>query len=302
MKSPPDVYPIPMLTYLLQSRLTLDGWEFLTAAFDEIKSGVSFLRFKQLLSLASRHVASDVTLDPNCDELRRFEREKADFDPVRWSLLETLRIALLLSFAEVANGDFPALFDRCFRFADHNETCALYRALPLLPYGPLLVARARQGCRTNMRTVFEAVACDSNFPVRHFDDASWCQLILKAVFIDVPLARIESLDTRLSPELARMALDFADERRSAGRDVPAQLWLCLGPYAGARGLAALRAELQGGTERGKQGALLALGRAGALTHDEPAIDCAWQEHAAFVERAREAGFSARAIHLSSQLR
>lgn len=301
MKAAPDAHALATLISLLGARLPPDGGAFLMAASEEIKAGVSFQRFRQLLSLASRHVASNVALAPTRDELRLFDLTGAACSPARWSLLETLRIALLLLFAEVVKEDFPSLFDRCFRFSDHGETCALYRALPLLPYGPLLAARARKGCRTNMRTVFEAVACDSKFPVRHFDDVSWHQLILKAVFIDVPLARIESLDTRLSPELARMALDFADERRSAGREVPAQLWLCLGPYAGERGLVALRAELRNGTEHGKRGALLALARAGALTHREPAIDSAWQEHAAFIERAREDGFSAHAMHFSSQL-
>jgi hypothetical protein len=148
--------------------------------------------------------------------------------------------------------------------------------LPLLPANARLAAYAGQGCRTNMRTVFEAVACDSPYPSRYFDDVAWRQLVIKSVFIDVPLWRVEGLDERLSPELARMALDLADERRSAGRPVPPQLWLCLGRYGGERAMKALHHELESGAVRARAAALLALGRAGA---SGPA--CAWIEARSF---------------------
>jgi hypothetical protein len=59
-----------------------------------------------------------------------------------------------------------------------------------------------------------------------------------------------------------MALDLADERRSAGRPVNPELWLCLGAHAGPRGLAALERELEVGSPRGRAAAALALARAG----------------------------------------
>lgn len=228
MKSSPDETAVAVLTWLLGLRLTEDGRAFLAAASDEIGKGASMRRLMQLLSLASRHVRASIPLNLERDEIRLFRLKIGDCNPERWSLLETLRIALLLSFPYLAEERFAVLFEQCFQVADHGESCALYRALPLLPHAERFVTRAKEGCRSNMRTIFEAVACDSGFPARYFDDIAWRQLVLKAVFIDVPLARIESFDTRRSPELARMALDFADERRSAGRPVPAQLWMCLG--------------------------------------------------------------------------
>jgi hypothetical protein len=44
----------------------------------------------------------------------------------------------------------------------------------------------------------------------------------------VPLARVIGLDERRSPELARMARDYAAERRAAGRTVPDDLAHILG--------------------------------------------------------------------------
>jgi len=44
-------------------------------------------------------------------------------------------------------------------------------------------------------------------------------MLLKALFLDVSLARIIGLDGRRTPELERMACDYAAERRAAGRPV-----------------------------------------------------------------------------------
>jgi len=48
-------------------------------------------------------------------------------------------------------------------------------------------------------------------------------MVLKALFNDVALARIVGLKGRLNPEMARMASDYAAERRAAGRSVPADI-------------------------------------------------------------------------------
>jgi len=313
----------------LAQRLTPAAYAFLISALNEVRTGASKERRAQLLSLASRHVRPGPLLVLDADELQSIKgaasksineptnaaaSETVRCDPERWSVLETLRIVLLLASPDLENEAFVDVFDYLFRFADHGESCALYRALPLLPRGERFVWRAGEGCRSNMRTIFEAAACDSPYPAAHFDDASWRQLVIKALFIDVPLSRIHGLDQRLSPELARMALDLADERRSAGRAIAPQLWLCLGPHAGERGLQALRHELSNGDDAAQRGALLGLARAGALaygngsrshdSHDNGSnvrdTDTTWQRsacerHAQFIERARAGHFTQHAL-------
>ena len=61
-----------------------------------------------------------------------------------------------------------------------------------------------------------------------------------------------------------MALDLADERRSAGRAIPPELWLCLGTHGGERALAALENELAGGGSTAEAGAARLERRAAAL--------------------------------------
>ncbi|MEO6711627.1 MAG: EboA domain-containing protein, partial [Planctomycetota bacterium] len=127
------------------------------------------------------------------------------------------------------------------------------------------------GARTNIRAVFESAICDTPYPVRWFDDTAWRQCVIKALFIEAPLWRVHGLDTRLDSELARMALDLAEERRSAGRHVNPQLWLCLGPHAGERGLRALLLELEQGNPQARAAAALGLGRLDAKTREKAGI-------------------------------
>ena len=93
---------------------------------------------------------------------------------------------------------------------------------------------------------------------------AWRSLVVKAVFVGAPLWRVSGLDQRLSEDLARAALDLADERRSAGRPVQPELWLCLGPHGAERASTSIELELAGGPPAGRCAAALALARAGHI--------------------------------------
>jgi hypothetical protein len=227
----------------------------------EISRGVSSARFAGWIAQASRF-APRRGLEPDAAELRRADQLVSGWNPDRWDVLETVRATLLLSRPDLTEPSFEDAFEDVFRYADEGEACALYRALALLPAPKRFLWRAGEGCRSNMLSIFEATACDTPYPARNFDDHAWAQMVIKAVFIGAPLSRVVGLDGRLSPELARMALDLADERRSAGRGVPHELWLCLGEHGGERGLASLEKELTAAGPLGRRAAVLGLARAG----------------------------------------
>jgi hypothetical protein len=253
--------PFLLLRKLLDERLAPGAKTWLKGATGEIADGVPNARFGALVSLASRH-ARRVPLAPSATDLRTAGRVVEGWNPERWTLLEALRVALVLARTDLEEDDAVVALDETLRYADEGETCALLRALALLPQPERFVRRAGEGCRSNMRSVFEATALDTPYPVRHFDDVTWHQCVIKCLFVGAPLWRMWGLDTRLTPELARMALDLADERRSAGRPVPPELWLCLGTSGGARGLAALEQELASPLPAARSGAALAFARAG----------------------------------------
>jgi len=250
-----------VLEDMLRARLNGASAEWYDKTRAELQSGVDLGRFCALFSMASRY-APRKPLEPDAAERAAADAALAGWNPERWTSLEAVRVALLMALPDLAGLGGEQALEEAFRYADDGELCALYRSLALLPEPQRFVWRAGEGCRTNIVPVFEAVACDTPFPLRYFDDVAWNQMVIKAVFIGAPLWRVFGLDQRLSPELARMALDLVDERRSAGRAIQPELWLCLGEHAGERGRVALLAELEAGSEQGRQAAVLALGRAG----------------------------------------
>lgn len=251
------------LVEMLAPRLGERARAFLEEAAAELHAGVDDTRFAALISLASRHARSR-PLAPTPEEIARAAETVPDWSPELWTLLDALRAALVLSRPDLAEESGARAILEAFRFADVGELTALYRTLALLPGPERFVWRAGEGCRSNIRDVFVAVACDSPYPVRYLDDVAWRQLVIKALFIEAPLWRVRGLDARLDPELARMALDLADERRSAGRPVRHELWLALGPHGGERARASLLAELDPKNPHtlGRAAAAYGLARAG----------------------------------------
>jgi hypothetical protein len=156
------------------------------------------------------------------------QRALPGWDPLGWSVVDAARVLMLSGLP--AEG-FAARFSMLCRTADVAELVGLYRGLPLYPEPAALEPHVGEGLRSNMRSVFEAIAHRNPYPRQHFDQHRWNHMVLKALFIGAALAPIQGLDERANPELARILLDFAHERWAAGRPVPAELWRCVGPFA-----------------------------------------------------------------------
>ena len=71
--------------------------------------------------------------------------------------------------------------------------------------------------------VFRAIACDNPFPARYFPAERFNHMVLKAIFNGISVNAIVGLADHVTPELLRMADDYAAERRAAGRAVPEDL-------------------------------------------------------------------------------
>jgi len=238
----------------LRGAIPAESWKWLEGASAEVARGASLERFCGLISLASRYVPRRGGLAWPPTQLLE------GWNPERWTILEAARARLVLARGDLATPAGAAALEEAFRYADMGELCALYKTLALLPDPKRFVWRAGEGCRSSMKAVFESVACDSPLPLRHFDDTAWRQMLIKALFVEAPLARVFGFATRLDAETARMALDLADERRSAGRPVNPDTWLLVGKHAGPRGVASLERELASGTPAGRAAAAEALAR------------------------------------------
>ena len=143
-----------------------------------------------------------------------------------WTARDAARAALVLRAFERADPKrVVTAYGQWLRRGEQGEQESLLRMLPLLPESERLVPHAVEACRTNSEVVFRAVACDNPFPAAHFPDDNFNQVVLKAVFMGVPVHEIEGLSGRVSAELVRMADDFAAERTAAARPVPADIGL-----------------------------------------------------------------------------
>lgn len=251
------------LAGILTPRLTERARTFGDSATHELRTlapPALSARFGELLAVSSRY-AKRRPLDLDDTELAAGTAIDAGTSPEAWTLLDALRVRLVLALPALEGDAALDAIETAFKYGDEGETCALLRSFPFLPGPERFVWRAAEGCRSNMRTVFEAAATDSSFPRAHFDDVAWHQALLKSLFIGAPLCRVSGLDARLDPDLQRMALDYADERRSADRAVPPELWMLLaGDTLGERALHSLEAEIAAAPAPARAGAFLALAR------------------------------------------
>lgn len=174
---------------------------------------------------ASRRVGKR-PLELSSPERARLAREGLDWPVAHWTADDLARVTLLIVAAAARPG--PAdLVETCYREGDNRERQAVLYALPLLPAPEIFVDLAVEACRTHVQPVFEAITCENPYPARHFPELSFNQMALKAVFTGVALERIVGLRSRVTQELARMAADYASERRAAGRPVPPDLDLLM---------------------------------------------------------------------------
>lgn len=167
-------------------------------------------------------------LQPSAAEVAALAEAVPGLQPAGWAVMDAARAAVLLHLAETwPADDFFAAAVACYEQGDAREQESWLKALPCFPGPERFLPYAYDACRTNIQPVFEAIACENPFPAQYYPALHFNQLVLRSLFLAVRLDRIVGRAARLNPELTRMASDYADERRAAGRAVPADLHLAL---------------------------------------------------------------------------
>lgn len=150
-----------------------------------------------------------------------------DTSIAHWTREDAARALLLLARSTGSGSTFAADACACYDMGDAREQESWLRALAMLPHPEQFLAYAVNACRSSISPVFEAIACENEYPSLYFAELNFNQMVLKALFSGVALARIVGLAGRLNAELTRMAADYASERRAAGRSVPADIGLAM---------------------------------------------------------------------------
>ena len=244
--------PVELLLTWLRRQVPPASMAWLDGAMAE--SGADRKLFLSISLVPRKLGKDDLTLTE--EDLRQADQARPGWRPAGWSVDQAARLALLL---EAGLGErFAGVLDQLCRTGDVGELVTFYRGLPLYPDPAAHLARAREGMRTNMKAVFEAVAHDNPYPVEQFDEEAWNQMVVKALFIGSSLDRIQGLDHRRNADLAHMLCDYAHERWAAHRPVAPELWRCVGPFADRDSLLDLGKVLSSGKPEERCGAALAL--------------------------------------------
>jgi hypothetical protein len=222
--------PSELLSAWLSNRLSPSAYGWLQEKSAQIAAGAPERIVVPAFSAALRHAGKE-PLAPDAAALKAAAAASEGWNPSDWSLADAARILLLLSLPQ---GEASAkMLTRMWQTADVGEAVALQKALPLLPDPPAYMAWAREGVRSNIKLVFDALVLRNPYPARHFDDIGWNQIVAKSFFMDSPLEAVWGLDRRTNPALARMLTDLAFERWAAGRTIGPLVWRCIGPVAGS---------------------------------------------------------------------
>ena len=127
-----------------------------------------------------------------------------------WTVDDAARVLILAAMGPSAEAELAELY----RFGDAAERRGLLRALPFLELGDRGRPLVDDAVRTNDTRLVAAAL--GPYATEHLDDAAYDQAVLKCVFIGVPIAPLDGLPERATPETARMLAAFVHERVAAG--------------------------------------------------------------------------------------
>lgn len=254
--TPDMLNPHALLQLWLKRQLPAPAWQWVSTQVQQISLATDDRLLYQAISQAPRNIGkSELRLSEQ--DLQFAGASRSAWRPQGWSLVQAARIFILLSHRSDSSSFAHQLKQLCIT-ADVQELITFYQGLPLYPGASSLLDCAREGVRSNIKTVFEAVAHHNPYPSENFPEDSWNQMVLKAIFIDSPLEPIQGLHVRRNENLTRTLIDYIHERWAASRPVSPELWQLLGPFAREASLSALQRPLKSNNLVERQAATLAL--------------------------------------------
>ena len=135
---------------------------------------------------------------------------KAYLEVQQATLQQIGRIYLLYKVLEAKEDFFKAKVANIIEVADKSELETFLKFLVLLPHPENFKFQAVEALRTNIATVFDAIALNNPYPALYFMQQN--------------LNDIVQVDKRANKELARIISDYAHERWAASREIDPSFW------------------------------------------------------------------------------
>lgn len=219
-------------------RLKPEAMEWVCHQQEKISSGNQQALFLSFGLTPRKTGKSDLLLTPQ--ELAWANEYRPGWNPHNWTIDQLVRTLFIVSYPNSDPTAFLTVMNQLFATGEVHELIALYQALILFPHPELFAARAEEGIRTNMKAVFQAVATNNPYPAQYLGEMAWNQMVVKCVFVGVPLYQVIGLDGRSNPALTQMLCDYARERWAAQRVVTPELWRPVGFSLTEQGIECLK--------------------------------------------------------------
>lgn len=140
------------------------------------------------------------------------------------TVLQISRIYLLCRVLQSDRTYFSTKVANLIQVADTSELETFLKFLILLPHAEDYKQVGVEALRTNIETIFDAIALNNPYPSKHFNNQQWNQMYLKAAFMQRKLENIVDVDKMANSDLARIISDYAHERWAASRDIDPVFW------------------------------------------------------------------------------
>ncbi|WP_051907816.1 EboA domain-containing protein [Flavimarina sp. Hel_I_48] len=209
---------IDKLEYYTQHSLEKESQGWLEEKIDQIITEESVRAFFLTYTLLAEKVsAAPVSITGETEMELYLKNQKVN-------ALEIARIYFLNKILSAKQEVFVPQVSKIIQIADTSELETFLKYLILLPNPESFKMVAVDALRTNIASVFDALALHNPYPAKYFEDKQWNQMFLKAAFMQRPLEKIVSVDERANADLTRIISDYAHERWAAGRDIDPYFW------------------------------------------------------------------------------
>lgn len=208
------------LAKIIESNVGEDAKRWLAVKILKITSERSTKDLYLTYSLIASKINTGDALKMPIDDsgLKKYlEAQKANIQQLSriYVLVRTLEADIEFFTPKVAN---------IIQVADTGELETFLKFLVLLPNPEKYKSSAVDALRTNISTIFNAIALNNPYPALYFDEQQWNQMYLKTAFMEGDLSAINDVDDRANKELTRIISDYAHERWAASRTINPYFW------------------------------------------------------------------------------
>lgn len=205
---------------ILQENLSVETHKWYSEKISEIIDKRSAKDLYLFYSVLGRRIDKDANVLNGVSE--QLEEKAIHLDSI--NILELSRVVVLIQILEADEVFFSTKVSKLIEVADTNELIAFLKYLVYLPNATKYKKVGVEALRTNIETVFRAIALNNPYPSLYFNDQEWNQMYLKAAFMQLDLSKILDIEKRANRDLARIVSDYAHERWAASRAIDPYFW------------------------------------------------------------------------------